>query len=611
MRKIKLKRFVLPLFVLLLLVPDGIAAEGSLNKIEEIKIELSDEERDYIEQLGEVPVLFSKSKGPFQYYNEAEKELKGITVDIFRELEKITGIRFRYMLSENMEDGVGIMDRKEALMLAAIPNDTALAEAYNAVLSTPYISAPISAVMKQNSTSMDTENRILALTEGLYIDSAFADVKEIIRCETIEECIYAVANGKADFTYGNSYVMEFYARKSGKSDVILVPLDERKQELCIAVHEDLDSRLVSVLNKAIDVFPDDIKQNIIMNNASHYIQNMTFSRLIAANPIASMLVFLSSIMLVFIISVFILQNYKKKNSQIDIANQRYQLIADISNEYFYEYDYDTDCFSMSARMAEVFGIKREYKKWISEFEQQHFFTIHEEEGVIADIYKKDRERRSQDKVSQTFDVQIPMPDGIKRWFRILRIVLYKNGEPVYAVGKVSDIQKEVEEKAMLIEKSRRDSLTKLYNAATSKEMISYYLDTEKNVYGSLFIIDVDNFKEVNDNCGHYTGDKVLKEVAGILTSFFRAEDIIGRLGGDEFILLVKNLCNREQIAHKCRQLQEKVNNISVGNDKKVTISIGIGIIKEKTAFEQLYQQADKALYIAKEEGRADFRIYER
>jgi Amt family ammonium transporter len=146
-----------------------------------------------------------------------------------------------------------------------------------------------------------------------------------------------------------------------------------------------------------------------------------------------------------------------------------------------------------------------------------------------------------------------------------------------------------------------DPLTKILNRRGLMDMIG-----EKNPYNdniSLIVIDIDKFKSINDNFGHNVGDSVLVELSKIVKSKIRDDDIFVRWGGEEFVLIVftDNLNIVENIAEKLRIAIEEFNFTTV---KKITASFGVSIPRnDKQNFEDIFENADKALYQAKEMGR--------
>ncbi|MBD7913964.1 diguanylate cyclase [Clostridium sp. Sa3CUN1] len=169
------------------------------------------------------------------------------------------------------------------------------------------------------------------------------------------------------------------------------------------------------------------------------------------------------------------------------------------------------------------------------------------------------------------------------------------------------------EKHILLAKSQIDYLSGLYNRNACEDLIKTYLNTNNSSYYSSFIIiDIDHFKQVNDKFGHQTGDILLKDFSQLLKEIFSHKDIIGRLGGDEFIVFMKdintdNLNIIEEKLENLRCLMDK--EISLNNDtQKISLSIGAIITNKSTDFDRLYHEADKILYEVKRNGRNGFKI---
>ncbi|MDV9941401.1 GGDEF domain-containing protein [Clostridioides difficile] len=180
---------------------------------------------------------------------------------------------------------------------------------------------------------------------------------------------------------------------------------------------------------------------------------------------------------------------------------------------------------------------------------------------------------------------------------------------MYVIGKISNIDYEKEEKNRLLDKVQRDSLTNIYNAAYIRKLTAQNLlnlSTEKN--GALLIIDIDYFKSINDTYGHLVGDKILIDVAKVLDESFTKDDIVGRLGGDEFSVYINDIINNEELINKCNDVYNRIHLIKLPNGKSLSISMGVVIAKCGQEYDELYQIADNALYDSKREGRNRFKI---
>ncbi len=157
------------------------------------------------------------------------------------------------------------------------------------------------------------------------------------------------------------------------------------------------------------------------------------------------------------------------------------------------------------------------------------------------------------------------------------------------------------------EKSQIDLLTGLYNKLSFEEKSKRYLaNRNQGEECSLFILDFDNFKHVNDNYGHLIGDETLKAFGKILQSDFRASDIVGRVGGDEFMVLVTGGMPEGYIKKRCDYVQHELNILRIGEAKGFSCSIGVAVDAKGVDFDTLYRSADDALYRAKENGKARY-----
>lgn len=125
---------------------------------------------------------------------------------------------------------------------------------------------------------------------------------------------------------------------------------------------------------------------------------------------------------------------------------------------------------------------------------------------------------------------------------------------------------------------------------------------------ALLRMDIDNMKRMNDELGRLVGDMFLENTAEFLTNIFRGSDIIGRVGGDEFMVFIRNLKGEDWLAGKCSRIQQEIKNISNENGNiNMTCSIGVAVASnESVSFEQMYTQADDSLYKAKTRGRGKY-----
>ncbi len=157
-----------------------------------------------------------------------------------------------------------------------------------------------------------------------------------------------------------------------------------------------------------------------------------------------------------------------------------------------------------------------------------------------------------------------------------------------------------------------DKLTGVSNRAEfERQILKLFATTPKR--GTLFIIDLDNFKQLNDTFGHPEGDACLRTIGKILKTHFRETDLVARLGGDEFIVYSPSLFSLETVQQKTEHLLSKLSCTYRHNEKEISVTASIGIIictKEHISFEDMYAMADSALYNSKTSGRNQYTIAE-
>lgn len=165
------------------------------------------------------------------------------------------------------------------------------------------------------------------------------------------------------------------------------------------------------------------------------------------------------------------------------------------------------------------------------------------------------------------------------------------------------IEQEAERMKM---KAETDEMTKLYNKSASERLINEILAGDDAENCAMLIIDIDNFKAVNDLLGHQVGDHTIQIVADVISSVFCENDIVGRVGGDEFVVLVTDVPSMEFVKEKSVRLIdiiEKKLNLTIPDF--ISLSIGYaGVRKNDNGYQDVFHRADEALYQAKKNGKS-------
>ncbi len=176
------------------------------------------------------------------------------------------------------------------------------------------------------------------------------------------------------------------------------------------------------------------------------------------------------------------------------------------------------------------------------------------------------------------------------------------------VGKI----RSHEENRDLADKADTDLLTDLNNKLATERKIKEYMKEHPDEQALMFVLDIDNFKKINDTMGHAFGDEVIRTLGHQIRGEFRVSDIIGRIGGDEFMIFLKNIKDDALVEQEANRVAKFFSNFRAGEYVKysATASIGAAVYpRDAKDFESLYKAADKALYKAKERGKNQLAFY--
>lgn len=205
-----------------------------------------------------------------------------------------------------------------------------------------------------------------------------------------------------------------------------------------------------------------------------------------------------------------------------------------------------------------------------------------------------------------------LEDGTSRWIRLsIDLVQTSNLEGVIAYMMFENIDDEKRHEIKLKAQAEMDFLTGVLNRSTFETRVRKTLNrTHYSAINALMLIDIDNFKKINDDMGHDIGDKVLKDITWSISELLRRDDLFGRIGGDEFMILLKNIPNISVAEFKAREICTAVSNNS-SDELQISASIGISITPDDGSdYDVLYKKSDKALYESKRKGKNTFTVYE-
>jgi len=202
------------------------------------------------------------------------------------------------------------------------------------------------------------------------------------------------------------------------------------------------------------------------------------------------------------------------------------------------------------------------------------------------------------------------------WLSIDTIYDSSSGQPTHRVAMVTDISQLETSRKQLHFFATHDQLTKLPNRTLLLQTLDTILVRHRRQHrtGALLFVDLDNFKSINDMAGHTVGDRILIECTSRIARQLRSQDTFGRLGGDEFLIILEDIHHRESAAYIARKIIHALKEPFIDNEHifELGASIGISLFPEhSTKSETLIHQADLAMYQAKKRGKNRFQYYNR
>jgi len=190
----------------------------------------------------------------------------------------------------------------------------------------------------------------------------------------------------------------------------------------------------------------------------------------------------------------------------------------------------------------------------------------------------------------------------------------RSNDPTVNVMVIEDITERVEFEEKLKRIATVDNLTGIFNRFYYENVLNQELSNRRNTTAQMtqLLVDVDNFKGINDHYGHLVGDKVLIDIAKRLKQQVRREDLVARLGGDEFVVLIKDICaaDAEKLAKKITEsMQEPI--IVLDKPLKVSISVGVHHIDpERDSVQSAINKSDRAMYLVKQSDKNGLAVYD-
>ena len=301
------------------------------------------------------------------------------------------------------------------------------------------------------------------------------------------------------------------------------------------------------------------------------------------------------------------------HSAYDAINEkirRYEIILAQTENVLFEWDFINDTISFSDTWEKIFGFEPISGNVRDHLAQGTFFHPDDVE-LLADHIASLKKGSHYEMV----EVRIATAKGRYLWCRFRATAIRNEAGGLEKIcGIIINIDAEKQSSQALQERAERDSLTKLLNKyAGRKQAEEYFARNPQGVSCAMLMIDLDNFKPINDRYGHLFGDTVLTQASRVLKKMFRNQDIIARVGGDEFMVLMRGISDMELLKNRCQQLIATFGNTfrHLNQDEPLSCSVGVAVSPiHGSSYHELYQHADQALYQAKAQGKNTYAFYD-
>lgn len=302
---------------------------------------------------------------------------------------------------------------------------------------------------------------------------------------------------------------------------------------------------------------------------------------------------------------------KQELFQTQKTLDQHKIILSQTENVLFEWDLKTSDITYSENWTEMFGYDPLPRDLLTNIYTDSHFHPEDIKPLL------DKLHAMEDGVDyQVCEVRIAKADGRYLWCRIRATAVREDsGALDKIVGIIINIDEEKRSAQILLDRAERDALTKLLNKNAARQQAETYLSASAQSHRccALFIIDLDNFKYINDRYGHMFGDAVLAQVAKEIKRLFRAQDIVARIGGDEFLVLMRGIANRNLVSSRCERMVEAFHNIlrTQLRGDQLSCSVGVALYPQHgSSYSELFRRADQALYLAKDQGKNGYAIYD-
>ncbi|MGL5151362.1 MAG: diguanylate cyclase domain-containing protein [Clostridium sp.] len=432
----------------------------------------------------------------------------------------------------------------------------------------------------------------------------------LIDIDSIANRLYELAPNSTGFTtvidnYGNLIMSKGKNANYTSLENILLNIEDEKNSIS-KIKSDIALNLSGELT--VNIFNEDslVSYEPVGINNWYIIMSSPLSVINSKSSQLTTVTF--SLLLKIVVIIIVLWTYfyvtqRKEKQKLKLSEETHKIVVNQAECIIFEHNYITGEINHSDRYFELFN--EEFIKTNFPYSYIKEGIIHEDDGNELIKYFNNTS------LHNGLEVRIRNNYGEYIWCKIKMEPVYDEfNKQLKLIGSIQSINEQKQKELELIKRSMNDSLTNLYNKGATELLITNFIANygQENKH-AFIIVDLDNFKKINDTKGHMYGDEILRKVSSSLSESFTNSSIIGRIGGDEFVVFIKNIesfKNAELYGERICEVFRKHSN----DGYMVSGSVGIAISPDSgQTFFELYKNADIALYEAKKQGKDRYNIY--
>ena len=579
-------------------------------------INFSDSEREWLKKHPTVTFTGDPNWLPYEAFND-KGEYIGIVSEHLKIISARTGIKFIMSPSKTWTESTN--KAKQGLVDILSETDDSDLKSH-LIFTNNYLSNPIVMVMRNSENYIDSISRIDNRQIALIRDYGYASKIrrrysniDFVTVDDIQHGLIAVSTGEVDALLCTLALCSYTISELGLNNVRIVGETEFDTKLALGVQKHLPE-LVSILNKAIDTISAGEKQSILdawikQKFAPKTDYTIVYGVVIVAAVLLGVFAYSNRRLSQEIyLRIAIEKDLKKAEEVLKISNQRLELHREQTPLGVIEFNTNFEIVYWNNSAQRIFG-----------FVEEEVLGKHVTERILPDsaleevdtvwrnlLEKKGGERSTNENVTK---------DGrtiLCEWYNTP--LVDRAGKVIGVTSLVDDITERKSSEEVIWRQANFDTLTGLPNRNMFHDRLRQEMDKSDrtNLPLALLLVDLDEFKEVNDTLGHHVGDRLLKETAHRISSCVRVSDTVARLGGDEFTIILSELHDINKVDVIAVKIIDKLTQeYNLGNEiVHISGSIGITFYPTDTrTVDSLMKNADQAMYAAKENGKNRFSYF--